>query len=197
MFHSNAPEPEQHQPANDAHEPQDTTQSNSNDTVSVLIAPSSSNNILNSSLSGSFQKCRPKTIADAATPPNANDQIDDDDDDDDECIDAIESSNTIYASPISRSQPQFLQPPVGSTEREPGTSHQRIAVAAIPNVNFAHSSMSRAVSSSSPSVYVSSSQQHDQRNAIDSSGNNSDSSDDNRRIGNFKRAAATSSDYFV
>lgn len=146
---------------------------------------SSSNNILNSSLSGSFQKCRPRAadgVGDA-----------DEEDDDEECVDAIEPSNTIFA-PISRSQPHF-QPPAGApTEFAPGTSHQRIAVAAIPNVNFAQSSMSRAVSSSSPAVYES--YQPQQRRNSNASGTSSDG-DGNTRIGNYKRAAATSSDYFV
>lgn len=170
---------------NDVHEDESSgieTQTHGNDSVGVLITPhsSSSNNILNSSLSGSFQKCRPKMVGSAGN--------DDENDDDEECVDAIEPSNTIFA-PISRSQPQFQQSTTGSSEFAPGTSHQRIAVAAIPNVNFAQAS--RAVSTSSPSIYV----PQPRRNS-NASGNSSDG-DGNTRIGNYKRAAATSSDYFV
>lgn len=189
MFHSNIASTDQTLP-NDAHEDEHSgieTQSHGNDSVGVLITPhsSSSNNILNSSLSGSFQKCRPRTAGGAAH--------DDEDDDDDECVNAIEPTNTIFA-PVSRSQAQFQPAPASSSEFAPGTSHQRIAVAAIPNVNFAQSSMSRAVSSSSPSVYES--RQSQKRRNSNTSGNSSDG-DGNARIGNYKRAAATSSDYFV
>lgn len=190
IFHSNiaaAAIVDQPMP-NDVHEEESSgieTQAHANDSVGVLITPhsSSSNNILNSSLSGSFQKCRPKILGSAGN--------DAQNDDDEECVDAIEPSNTIFA-PISRSQPQFQQSTTGSSELfAPGTSHQRIAVAAIPNVNFAQASMPRAVSSSSPSIYVS----QPRRNS-NASGNSSDG-DGNTRVGNYKRAAATSSDYFV
>lgn len=174
---------------NDAHEDENSvieTHTHGNDLVGVLITPhsSSSNNILNSSLSGSFKKCQPRTAT-------SNGEADNDDDD--ECVDAVEPSNTIFA-PISTSQPQFNQPTVGPSEFASGTIHQRIAVAAIPNVNFAQSSMPRAVSSSSPSVYQT--PQSQQRRNSNTSGNSSDG-DGNARIGNYKRAAATSSDYFV
>lgn len=184
MFHSNIAAADL---PNDTHVDESSgtaTQPHGSDSVGVLITPhsSSSNNILNSSLSGSFQKCRPRIAGTSADG--------DVDEDDEQCVDAIEPSNIIFAQ-LLRSQPQLNQP---AAQNAPGTSHQRIAIAAIPNVNFAQTSMPRAVSSSTPAVYET--HQIQQRRNSNTSGNSSDG-DGNARIGNYKRAAATSSDYFV
>lgn len=155
-------------------------QTHENDAIDVLIDPSqrssSSNNILNSNLSGSFKKCKPHS--------QQNQTEFDDDDDDDNINGSIEPSRTIYA-PISTSQPQFLQPKASTS------SHQRIAVAAIPNVNL-QQPMLRAVSSSSPSVYST-----NRRNSNSESSNGDADDTQTRPTGNFNRAAASSTDYFV
>lgn len=175
------------QETNDGDE-RNMNQSQSSDIPIASYSSSSSNNVMNANLSGSLKRFNRQARA------NIHEENSDDDDDDEngasfhECHD---TSKSIFA-PISLSQPTITpseqQPPVYSRD-EASTSHQRIAVAALPNADLdPMSSMStRTFSASTPTMYS-----HHQSS-------NAENSDENgRRRRDFTRnTTASSSNYFV
>lgn len=136
---------------------------------------------MNSNLSGSLHRFnRPTRVA-----------VDDDSEDDDandantfhECF---EPSQTIFA-PISTSLTLINPHEPQSQNEAPAASHQRIAVAALPNLEYDQYSMARGFSASSPSLYS---------QPGTGSRRNSDESDQ-RRPDFARNATASSSNYFV
>lgn len=166
-------------------------QSQSNDEQPIAsYTSSSSNNVLNTNLSGSLKRFQRNEQSAKA---NDTDSSDDDGNEAEHFHECKEPIQTIFA-PISTSQPTIgpleqQQQQTFSTENETaGPSHQRIAVAALPNLDFEHTSpmTTRQFSTSSPSVYT---ENHHQ---------NSGATDSNQRHGNFIRnTTASSSNYFV
>lgn len=162
------------------------SQSQSNDAPIASYGSSSSNNLMNSNLSGSMKRF------------NRNQRTvneDDSDDDDDECNDSnrfhecFEPNQSIFA-PISTSQPIInpidqQQVPMQSNYGA-GMSDQRI-VAALPNLEFDQFSMSRGISASSPSLY-SQPESNSRRNSAGS---------DQRRTDFARNTTASSNNYFV
>lgn len=160
------------------------SQSQSNDVPIASYGSSSSNNVLNMNLSGSMQRFNRHRRA-------TNADISDNDDDGNngslyhECY---EPNQSIFA-PISMSQP-IMNPSdhqVSTTQSNavPSVSHQRIAVAALPNLEY--DAFTRGYSVSSPSLYS---------QPESSSRRNSDGSDQ-RRTDFARNSAASSSNYFV
>lgn len=144
---------------------------------------SSSSRITTSQTAGPFRKCAPQKSR-AAGSDSDSDADDDDGDEDDDDDGHARIRNTIYA-PISTSQPRMGAS--SSVEAVPGTSYQRIAVAAIPNVNFNQPSMARG-SASSPSLHIDIDTDRRRSNERNNGEN---------QLGNFKRSPASSSDYFM
>lgn len=169
------------------------TQSN----VAQPIPSFSSDSIVgNQSMSGSLRHFR------RTQPASINESRSSDDEEADENNDSFHECNepqqNIY-SPISTSQPsinsidqQERQQPQYFFARDEiaGPSNQRIAVAALPNLDFEHGATigGRPISTSSPSIY---SQQPN-----NDSGSSNGSNNEQRR--NFLRnATASSRNYFV
>lgn len=162
------------------------SQSQSNDAPIASYGSSSSNNLMNTNLSGSMKRF------------NRNQRtLNEDESDDDEANDlsrfheCYEPHQTIFA-PISTSQPITnpfdQQVPTQSNANEgAGTSHQRIAVAALPNLEYDQFTMPRGFSASSPSLY-SQPESNSRRNSSES---------DQRRTDFTRNATASSSNYFV
>lgn len=150
---------------------------------------SSSNNVLNTNLSGSLKRFQRNNQSQKA---NDTDSGDDDANDAEQFHECKEPIQTIFA-PISTSHPTMApldqqQQSFFTGNETASTSHQRIAVAALPNLDFEHTSpmTTRPFSTSSPSVYSENPHQ------------NSEASDSNQRHGNFIRnTTASSSNYFV
>lgn len=159
------------------------SQSQSNDAPIASYGSSSSNNLMNTNLSGSMKRF------------NRNQRtLNEDDSDDDETNsnrfhECYEPNQSIFA-PISTSQPTInpFDHQVSTQSNETaGTSHQRIAVAALPNLEFDQFTMSRGISASSPSLY-SQPESNSRRNSAGS---------DQRRTDFTRNATASSSNYFV
>lgn len=154
------------------------SQSQSNDAPIASYGSSNSNNLLNSNLSGSMKRFN----------LNQRTRNSDESDEDEEngvsrYHECFEQNQTIFA-PLSSSQP-IMNPYDGQAHAAAGTSHQRIAVAALPNLEF--DQFSRGFSASSPSI---NSQQGS------NSRRNSNGSDQ-RRADFVRNATASSSNYFV
>lgn len=160
------------------------SESQSNDAPIGSYASSNSNNLMNTNLSGSMKRFNPN---------QRNLNTDDSDDDGytgNRFHDCYEPNQSIYA-PISISQPIMndQQVPNQSNAAGPSTStttHQRIAVAALPNLEY--DQFSRGFSASSPSIYS---------QPESSSRRNSDGSDSQRRTDFTRNATASSKNYFV
>lgn len=161
------------------------SQSQSNDAPIASYGSSSSNNVMNTNLSGSmkrFNQHRPATI-------HSNDSDDDDGNGTTQYHECNETQ-TIFA-PISTSQPAIINPfdqqvPTQPSQGGPSTSsHQRIAVAALPNLEY--DQFSRGFSASSPSLYS---------QPESNSRRNSDGSDQ-RRTDFARNTTASSNNYFV
>lgn len=168
-------------------------------TQSVNVLPigsfsSTNSNIGTSSMSGSlrhFRRTQPASI-------NESRSNDGDDGNNDSFHECSESVQNIY-SPISMSQPAS-QPAIEHHDQQyffaneiAGTSNQRIAVAALPNLDFDHGATigGRPFSTSSPSVYA-----IQQQSNNENGGGSNDANNEQRR--NFIRnTTAASSNYFV
>lgn len=159
------------------------SQSQSNDAPIASYGSSSSNNVMNTNLSGSMQRFhrnRPSTI-----------HSHDSDDEDGLTTTRYHECNenqTIFA-PISTSQPAIINPfdqQVPSQSIAGTSSHQRIAVAALPNLEYDQFN-SRGFSASSPSLYS---------QPESGSRRNSDGSDQ-RRTDFARNTTASSNNYFV
>lgn len=161
-------------------------QSQTSDIPIASYSSSSSNNLMNTNLSGSLKRFNRHLR------PNIDEGDSDDEDEENAAEHYTEysdaTSHTIYA-PISSSQP-IINPynEQYHHQQQPGTSqHQRIAVAALPNLDFDPISTmsSRAFSASTPSMH-----------STNDGGGSLDSNGQPRR--DFTRnATASSSNYFV
>lgn len=140
---------------------------------------------MNANLSGSMKRFNRNQ-----NPVNENDSDDDDDaNGSNQFHECSEPNQTIFA-PISTSQPAinpFDQQVPTQLNQGAGTSHQRIAVAALPNLEYDQFTMSRGFSSSSPSLYS---------QPESNSRRNSDGSDQ-RRTDFARNTTASSNNYFV
>lgn len=169
---------------NDDDNVRNMTQSQSSDIPIASYSSSSSNNVMNTNLSGSLKRfnrhLRPSI--------NENDS-DDDENVADNFHDCSGASQTIFA-PISSSQPivnPYDEQTAMYSRNEAGTSHQRIAVAALPNLDF-DPMTTRTFSASTPSI--------NSQHQPSGSGNSTDENGQRRR--DFIRSTtASSSNYFV
>lgn len=172
-------------PSNDDVAQNILSQSQSNDAPIASYGSSNSNNLMNSNLSGSMKRFNlfRRSV-------NADDSDDEDGADIDSYHDCNEPSQTVFA-PISTSQPIFnpYEQPTTSRSKNTGANppHQRIAVAALPNLEFDQFTMSRGFSTSSPSLN-SQPETNSRRNSTDS---------DQRRTNFARNSPASSSNYFV
>lgn len=174
------------------------TQSNVDQPIASF---SSDSNFGNTSISGSlrhFRRTQPASINESRS---SDDEVDDNNDSFHECNEPIQN---IY-SPISMSQPsinsieqierheqQQQQQPQYFFARDEiaGPSNQRIAVAALPNLDFDHgsSTIGGRISISTPSINT--------QSANNDSGSSNGSNNEQRR--NFLRnQTASSRNYFV
>lgn len=193
MFHARASDEQENSQtmdvnqANDDEEVQNImSQSQSNDAPIASYGSSSSNNVMNTNLSGSmkrFNANRPSTIY-------SNDS-DDEDGNSTTRYHECNENETIFA-PISTSQPAIINPfdQQVPTESNQGTaagtsSHQRIAVAALPNLEY--DQFSRGFSASSPSLY----------SQPESSSRRNSNGSDQRRTDFARNTTASSNNYFV
>lgn len=160
------------------------SQSQSNDAPIASYGSSNSNNILTSIQSGSLKRFNrmPRHV-------HADDDSDEDEAEDapHRFHDCHEPNQPVFA-PISTSQPAFNPYEYASTSHarndDANPPYQRIAVAALPNLEFDQFTMSRGFSASSPSLTDSGSRR------------NSNESDPRRK--NFARnTTASSSNYFM
>lgn len=175
--------------ANDEEVQNIMTQSQSNDAPIASYGSSSSNNVLNTNLSGSMKRFNlfQRNV-------NADDSDEDDGNDANRFHECNEPTQSIYA-PISTSQPIFnpYEQAAASQIRNDGgdaaaaPTHQRIAVAALPNLEFDQFSSTRGFSASSPSLY-SQPESNSRRNSDDS---------DQRRTNFTRNATASSNNYFM
>lgn len=169
---------------NDDDEVRNMMQSQSSDIPIASYSSSSSNNVLNTNLSGSLKRfnryLRPSI--------NENDS-DDGENDAENYHDCSGASQTIFA-PISSSQP-IINPYNGQTaiysRNEAATSHQRIAVAALPNLDF-DPMTARTFSASTPSI----NSQHQPSGSANSTDENGQ-----RQRDFIRNTTASSSNYFV
>lgn len=160
------------------------SQSQSNDAPIASYVSSNSNNLLNTNLSGSMKRFN-------IFQRNTNgDDSEDDGNDLDRFHDCNESNQPVFA-PISTSQPTFnpYEHSTSSQSRNDNDNppHQRIAVAALPNLEFDQFNLSRGFSASSPSLH-SQPESNSRRNSGDS---------DQRRTNFIRNTPASSSNYFV
>lgn len=153
------------------------SQSQSNDAPIASYGSSSSNNVLNSNLSGSMKRFNLNQ-----RPRNSDDSDEDEETNVSRYHECFEPNQSIFA-PISSSQP-IGNPYEAQTASGP-SSHQRIAVAALPNLEF--DQFSRGFSASSPSL----NSQHGSNSRRNSNGS------DQRRADFARNATASSSNYFV
>lgn len=166
---------------------------------------SSSNNILNSNLSGSFKRCSRYHFGGHRNTNESGGGGVHDDDDDDSLDDGVAwdtvnriPHTTIFA-PISASQPSALNTSSSQYEHiaESSSSHHylddgnRGVVAAIPNMNFTQPFSRAIASASSPSIYTPHAPVNGDGDGSGSSGNNRDSNSAQARKG------AASNDYYV
>lgn len=161
------------------------SQSQSNDAPIASYGSSNSNNLFTSIQSGSL-----KRFNRMPRPVHADDSDEDESNDINRYHDCNEPNQTVFA-PISTSQPAFNPYDHASTShsRNDGANppYQRIAVAALPNLEFDQFTMSRGFSASSPSL---------NSQPESTSRRNSDESDPRRK--NFARnTTASSSNYFM
>lgn len=155
------------------------SQSQSTDAPIGSYGSSNSNNVLNTNLSGSMKRFSRN---------RGSNNSSDDDDDNDDGRNRYHDCQTIFA-PISKSQPitnPFDEQVTTQSNVEQSTStHQRIAVAALPNLEY--DQFTRGFSASSPSIYS---------HAENNSRRNSDGSDQ-RRTDFIRNATASSTNYFM
>lgn len=156
------------------------SQSQSTDAPIASYGSSSSNNVMNMNLSGSMQRFnsnRPSTI-------HSSNDSDDDDGNTGTRYHECNENQTIFA-PISTSQPAIVNP---FDQQVPGTSsnHQRIAVAALPNLEYDQFN-ARGFSASSPSLY----------SQPESSSRRNSNGSDQRRTDFARNTTASSNNYFV
>lgn len=164
------------------------SQSQSNDAPIASYGSSNSNNVLTSIQSGSMKRFN-------RLPRHTDDSDDDEVNDGNRYHDCNEPNQTVFA-PISTSQPAFNPYDYASTSASQAHArsddaanppYQRIAVAALPNLEFDQFTMSRGFSASSPSLYS---------QPESTSRRNSNESDPRRK--NFARnTTASSSNYFM
>lgn len=164
------------------------SQSQSNDAPIASYGSSNSNNVLTSIQSGSLKRFN-------RLPRHADDSDEEEVNDANRYHDCSEPNQTVFA-PISTSQPAFNPYDYASTSSQQSQArnddaanppHQRIAVAALPNLEFDQFTMSRGFSASSPSLY-SQPESNSRRNSNES---------DPRRKNFARNATATSSNYFM
>lgn len=162
------------------------SQSQSNDAPIASYGSSNSNNVLTSIQSGSLKRFN------RMPRPVLGDDVSDEEDGDgvNRFHECHEPNQSVFA-PISTSQPAFNPYDHASTSHarndDANPPYQRIAVAALPNLEFDQFTMSRNFSASSPSLYS----QPDS-----GSRRNSDESDPRRK--DFARnTTASSSNYFM
>lgn len=165
------------------------SQSQSNDAPIASYGSSNSNNVLTSIQSGSL-----KRFNRMPRPVHGDDDSDEDEaNDPNRYHDCHEPKQTVFA-PISTSQPAFNPYDHASTSTSHGQRnddanppYQRIAVAALPNLEFDQFTMSRGFSASSPSLY-----------SQPDSGSRRNSNESDPRRKNFARnTTASSSNYFM
>lgn len=159
------------------------SQSQSNDAPIASYGSSNSNNVLNSIQSGSMKQFNRLSR-------HTDDSDEDEPNDINRYHDCNEPNQTVFA-PISTSQPAFNPYNYASTSQsqkdDANPPYQRIAVAALPNLEFDQFTMSRGISASSPSLYS---------QPESTSRRNSNESDPRRK--NFARnTTASSSNYFM
>lgn len=163
------------------------TQSQSNDAPIASYGSSNSNNLLNANLSGSmkrFNLFRRSVNVDDSDDEDGNDTLS-------RYHDCNEPTHTVFA-PISTSQPIFNPYDRATTSQSTNNDganppHQRIAVAALPNLEFDQFTLSRGFSTSSPSLH-SQPESSSRRNSGDSG---------ERRTNFTRNSPASSSNYFV
>lgn len=163
------------------------SQSQSNDAPIASYGSSNSNNVLTSIQSGSMKRFN-------RLPRHTDDSDEDEANDGSRYHDCSEPNQTVFA-PISTSQPAFNPYDHVSTSSHPqprnddaaNPPHQRIAVAALPNLEFDQFTMSRGFSASSPSLY-SQPESTSRRNSNES---------DPRRKDFARNTTASSSNYFM
>lgn len=170
-------------PSNDDEVQSIMSQSQSNDVPIASYGSSNSNNVLNSIQSGSMKQFN-------RLPRHTDDSDEDEANDVNRFHDCNEPNQTVFA-PISTSQPAFNPYDYASTSQsrndDANPPYQRIAVAALPNLEFDQFTMSRGISASSPSL---------NSQPESTSRRNSNESDPRRK--NFARnATASSSNYFM
>lgn len=167
---------------NDDNDVRNMMQSQSSDIPIASYSSSSSNNVMNTNLSGSLKRFN------RHLQPNINEN--DSDDEAENYHDCSGASHTIFA-PISSSQPiinPFDEQTAMYSRNEAGTSHQRIAVAALPNLDFDPMTQ-RTFSASTPSI-------NSQHQPSDSTANSTDENGQHRRDF-IRKTTASSSNYFV
>lgn len=179
--HSDATQ-ETHNDDDDDNNVRNMMQSQSSDIPIASYSSSNSNNVMNTNLSGSLKRFNRHLR------PSINENgSDDDENDTDNYHDCSGASQTIFA-PISSSQPIINPWEAGMYSREEaGTSHQRIAVAALPNLDF-DPMTTRTFSASTPSI----SSQHQPTGSANSTDENGQ-----RRRDFIRNTTASSSNYFV
>lgn len=156
-------------------------QSQSSDIPIASYSSSSSNNVLNTNLSGSLKRSFNRHLQ--SNNINEDDSDDDNDNDAEHFHECSQTSQTIFA-PFSSSQPIINpaeQQPAMYSRNEASTSHQRIAVAALPNLDF-DPMQTRTFSASTPSV---------------NSHNENQGQQQERRRDFTRNTTASSSNYFV
>lgn len=168
------------------------SQSQSNDVPIASYGSSNSNNVLTSIQSGSMRRFN-------RLPRHTDDSDEDDANDVNRYHDCREPNQTVFA-PISTSQPVFNPYNYASTSSQSQQAgndnvaaaaanppHQRIAVAALPNLEFDQFTMSRGFSASSPSLY----------SQPESSSRRNSNESDPRRKDFARNTTASSSNYFM
>lgn len=162
----------------------------------------SDSNLGNLSVSGSlrhFRRTRPASLDESRS---SDDEPDDVNDSFHECNEPIQN---IY-SPMSMSQPSIGAEPAAAAPQPPqyffardeiaGPSNQRIAVAALPNLDFDHGATigGRPISTSSPSIY---SQPPNNDGGGGGSGSSGNGSNGEQRRNFVRNTTASSRNYFV
>lgn len=164
------------------------SQSQSNDAPIPSYGSSSSNtNLLHANLADTMKRFNvfQRTV-------HEDESDEDEGNDANRYQDCIGPSQTVFA-PISTSQPVFNPYDHSTAAAAQARSsaanppHQRIAVAALPNLEFDQYAMSRGFSTSSPSL-ISQPESDSRRNSSDS---------DSRRTNFARNTTASSSNYFV
>lgn len=170
-------------------------QTQSSNVEPIASFSSTNSNMANPSMSGSlrhFRRTQPASINESRTSDEDGGDVAGSNDSFHECSESVQN---IY-SPISMSQPsiEHHDQQYFFANETAGPSNQRVAVAALPNLDFDHGAAigGRPFSTSSPSIYAI----QQQSNNGSGSGNSNDANNEQRR--NFIRnTTASSSNYFV